>query len=575
MSDATPSEPLKAKRSDAEDAVVWDRYAGRPGEDAKVSAVHRLRIAGSAPDGFGLHMRQIVPPDDLRGEMLMRGVWRIGMDRLELEDGSAPWTVAMPSRHYANRLHRFDWLADLFTQGEAGADRARFLVDDWIENFGRFDGFSWRMGCAGDRVWNWMRCGAALFEFGEPEQRETRLEALGRQARHVLALVDAELEPQARWRGCTLAVAHAICLGRGKGLDDAEMRLESECTAQFFADGGHVSRSPARALRCLADLITIRDLLERSDRQIPDFVETWISRIGGMVAFFKAGDEGLMPFHDGDERWPEAVNAVLSYMPVPPRSFSVAPKSGFHKLVKGRTVLVLDAGAAPERPFGDKAHSGALGFELHDGIARLVTSCACSPEIDIAFRAAVRRTSAHSTLILADSDASRFMINEDTRLLYPVGPNGISAKRLEEDDEIWLDAQHGGYKQAYGLLHRRRLFMAGDGSRLTGEDSLARPVSAGPTENDAPIDYALRFHLHPTVTAVMAGDSILLHSDLGPKWRFKTSHAKASLEETIYLGRGIIERSEQIVLSGQAQPDSDGSSPPNCIRWAFLKARAE
>lgn len=575
MSEAKSSEPLKAKRSDAEDAAIWDRFAGRPGEDAKVSTVHRLRIAGSAPEGFGLHLRHVVPPDELRGEMLMRGVWRIGMDRLKLEDGIAPWSVAMPSRHYANRLHRFDWLADLFTQGEGGADRARYLVDDWIENFGRFDGFSWRTGCAGDRVWNWMRCGAALFEQGDPAKCESRLEALGRQARHVLALVDAELEPQARWRGCTLAVAHSICLGRGKNLDDAIMRLESECTAQFLPDGGHVSRSPARALRCLADLITIHDLLDRSDRRIPDYVNRWTVLIGGMVAFFKAGDEALMPFHDGDERWPDAVNAVLSHMATPPRQFSVAPKSGFHKLIKGQTVLVLDAGAAPERPFGDKAHSGALGFELHDGPARLVTSCACSPEIDIAFRAAVRRTSAHSTLILDNADSSRFLTNEDTRLLYPDGPDGISAKRLEEDDEIWLDAQHGGYKQDYGLLHRRRLFMAGDGSRLTGEDSLARPVSAGQTKDDAPIHYALRFHLHPTVTAVMAGDSILLHSDLGSRWRFKTSHAKARLEETIYLGRGIIERSEQIVLTGHAHPDSDGSAPPNCIRWAFLKVSAE
>ena len=203
MSEALSSEPLKAKRSDAEDAAIWEKYAGRPGEDAKVSAVHRLRIAGSTPDGFGLHMRQIIPPDELRGEMLMRGVWRIGMDRLKLEDGAAPWSSAMPSRHYANRLHRFDWLPDLFTQGDAGADRARFLVDDWIENFGRFDGFTWRMGCAADRVWNWMRCGAALFEQGLPEACDNRLEALGRQARHVLALVDSELEPQARWRGCT------------------------------------------------------------------------------------------------------------------------------------------------------------------------------------------------------------------------------------------------------------------------------------------------------------------------------------------------------------------------------------
>jgi uncharacterized heparinase superfamily protein len=571
MSDIDPSEALKAKRTDAEDATIWARFAGRPGEDAKVSPVHRLRIAGSAADGFGLHMRQIIPPDDLRGEMLMRGIWRIGMDRIALEDGAPPWSSTMPSRHYANRLHRFDWLPDLFTQGDIGADRARYLVDDWIENFGRFDGFTWRMGCAADRVWNWMRCGAALFETGLPEACDLRLEALGRQARHVLALADAELEPRARWRACVLAVAHAICLGRGKGLDDAEMRLESECTAQFFADGGHVSRSPARALSCLSDLITVHDLLSRSDRDIPEFLSRWIARIGGMVAFFKTGDEALMPFHDGDERWPAAVDAVLTHMETPPRRFSVAPKSGFHKLQKGSTVLVLDAGAAPEPPFGDKAHAGALGFELHDGPARLVTSCACSPEIDIAFRAAVRRTSAHSTLVLGDIDSSKFTTNEDTRLLYPHGPQGISAKRLEEDDEIWLDAQHGGYKETFGLLHRRRLFMSGDGKRLTGEDSLARPVAAGESDDEAPVSYALRFHLHPTVRPVMSGSAILLESELGPSWRFKTSHSRAMLEETIYLGRGIIERSEQIVLSGQALRNSDGSAPPNCIRWAFLK----
>ena len=125
-------------------------------------------------------------------------------------------------------------------------------------------------------------------------------------------------------------------------------------------------------------------------------------------------------------------------------------------------------------------------------------------------------------------------------------------------------------EQARVLMLRHRGFVR-SGARLTGEDSLARPVSAGATEDNAPIVYSLRFHLHPTVTAVMAGDSIVLHSDLGTKWRFKTSHAKAQLEETIYLGRGIIERSEQIVLSGKAFPNSDGSTPPNCIRWAFLK----
>ncbi|MDJ0921188.1 MAG: heparinase II/III family protein [Henriciella sp.] len=575
MSESSRNDQAKPRRSAEADAELWARYTGKTGEDAKASPVHRLKIASGIADGFGLHMRQIVQPDELRGQMLIKGVWRIGMDRVSLPDGTAPWAQTMPSRHYADRLHRFDWLADLFTQGDVGADRARFLVDDWIDNFGRFDGFSWRTGCAADRVWNWLNCGAALFEVGEEAVRNARLDALGRQVRHVLALVDSEVEPSVRWRGSILGVATSICLGRGKGLDQALMRLESECTAQFFPDGGHVSRSPARAVRCLADLIALHDLLVRSERDEPEFLPRWIQRVGGMVAFFRSGDGALPPFNDGDERWPEAVDAVLAHLSQAPRKFSVAPKSGFHKLEKSGTLLLLDAGAAPELPFGDHAHAGALGFELHDGPARLVTSCGCSPEVDIDFQAAVRRTGAHSTLILDNTDSARFTSNDETGLLYPEGPEGISAKRLEEDNEIWLDAQHGGYKATYGLLHRRRLFMSGDGARLTGEDSLARPVSAGVSESDEQIAFAIRFHLHPTVTPHLAGDSILLVSDYGPRWRFKSSHAEARLEQTIYLGRGIAERSEQIVLNGRAHPNSDGSKPPNCVRWAFLKEQAK
>ncbi len=574
MSDALEQKSAKPRHSVEEDQALWQRLRGSPGEDAKASPVHRMKIAGGAPYGFGLHLHQIIPPDDLRGSMLMQGIWRIGMDRIVLPEGTAPWTQTLPGLHFADRLHRFDWLGDLFTQGEAGADRARLLVDDWIDNFGRFDGFSWRTGCAADRVWNWLQCGFALFEQGDVDARAIRMEALGRQARHVLATVDNEVEPNASWRGSVLGVAYAICLAHGKELEAAELRLENACTAQFLLDGGHVSRSPARAARCLADLIALQDLLSRSDRDVPEFLSRWISRVGGMVAFFKAGDSGLAAFNDGDERWPEAIDAVLSHLPVEPRRFSVAPKSGFHKLEKNGTCLILDAGQAPEPPFGDKAHAGPLGFELHDGPARIVTSCGCSPEVDIDFQAAVRRSDAHSTLILEGEDACRFLTNEQTGLLYPSGPSGISAKRLEEADEIWLDAQHGGYKIAFGLLHRRRLFMSGDGGRLTGEDSLARPVSAGAADTDRQISYAIRFHLHPTVSAMTSGDAIILTSELGVKWRFKTTHARARLEPTIYLGRGIVEHSEQIVLSGKAHPDSDGSAPPNCVRWAFLKVKS-
>ena len=116
--------------------------------------------------------------------------------------------------------------------------------------------------------------------------------------------------------------------------------------------------------------------------------------------------------------------------------------------------------------------------------------------------------------------------------------------------------------------------MSGDGQRLTGEDSLVRPVSQPPSDDRKFIGFEIRFHLHPTVTAIMGRDAIRLVCDDGTVWKFKTSHEGARLERTVYLARGVVERPEQIVMAGFADPNGDGQQPPNCIRWAFLKERS-
>ncbi|MEL6473662.1 MAG: heparinase II/III family protein [Pseudomonadota bacterium] len=563
--------PRPRRRSDVDDAALWSRFRGVAGDEVKASTVHRLKLASAGPAGFSLYLRDLAPPDILRGDALMRDVWRFGTEREQLAPGETPWRLALPSRHFKDRVHRFHWLPDLFAHGDAGADRAQLLVDDWIEVFGKFDGFAWRAGPTADRIWNWMRCGSALFDQGEEAARTARIEAVARQLRHLDVVVDQTPSALARWRGACVLVAAGICLNAGKDLDRAIGRLEAECTAQILPDGGHASRSPAVGLGALLDLLVLRDLFLRAAKPIPAMLETMVPRMAAMVQFFKSGDGALDPFNCGSEARPELVDAALNSVEAPPRRFSVAPKSGFQKLESGSVRLVLDAGAAPLAPMADEAHAGALGFELSDGPARLVTSCGYSPEVNVDWQAAVRRTGAHSTLTIAGRDSAVFEMREESRVLAPSGPAGISAKRLEEGEEIWLDAQHSGYKGPYGLLHRRRLFMSADGARITGEDSLVRPVSQGLSEDRRFINYELRFHIHPSVTALMGADFIRLQPPIGPAWRFKTSHAGARLEKTIYLGRDAVEPSEQIVLTGQADPNGEGSEPPNCVRWAFKR----
>ncbi|MEO0982884.1 MAG: heparinase II/III family protein [Pseudomonadota bacterium] len=568
---SAPEEQNAEPSAASADAALWRRFAGVAGDDVKASPSYRLRLSGGGADGFGLHLGSVVPGDTLRGEALMADVWRIGAERLALEPGAAPWSVAAPSRHFADRIHRFGWLPDLFTQGAAGADRAVSLVDDWIEEFGKFHGFAWRAGPTADRVWHWMSCGAPLFEVGEETARRSRIDALSRQARHLAFTFDDMVAPAARWRAACALVAVEIALNAGRKLPDAVERLDHECSAQILADGGHVSRSPQRLLHALTDLLALKALFERAGRETPDFFDKWPPRMGAMLSFFRSGDGALTPFNDGGEDRAEVVQAALDALDAPPRGFSFAMKSGFQKLEKNGLRLLLDAGAAPEEPFAMNAHCGALAFDLSDGEQRLVTSCGFSPEINLDWQAAVRRTGAHSTLAIAGRDAAPFVSHDQTRLLRPAGPDGISAKRLEETDQIWLDAQHGGWKEKFSLLHRRRLFMAGDGSRVTGEDALVRPVSQGAADDAKFVSFEIRFHLHPTATAMTAGDVIKITGPDGRAWRFKTSHEGARLESSIYVGRGRLERTEQIVLSGKADPNGDGSAPPNCVRWAILR----
>src|SRR5262249_56729272 len=68
-----------------------------------------------------------------------------------------------------------------------------------------------------------------------------------------------------------------------------------------------------------------------------------------------------------------------------------------------------------------------------------------------------------------------------------------------------LTTSHDGYLARFGVIHRRVLMAAQDGSRLDGEDTLT-PAPGGKIKgNEA--DFAVRFHLHPAVKASRLSDA--------------------------------------------------------------------
>jgi len=181
-----------------------------------------------------------------------------------------------------------------------------------------------------------------------------------------------------------------------------------------------------------------------------------------------------------------------------------------------------------------------LSFEFSVGAERIIVNCGASASDRAEWREAQSATAAHSTVTVDDTNSIEVM---------PDGfvgrrPKRVGCARDDGADGTLIDASHDGYRKRFGIVHRRRLRLTSDGSALHGED-----VLTGSGGNA----FAARFHLHPTVTAVLIGDGrgALLRTPSGIGWRMRAVGGEVNLVESIYMGRyGETKRCEQLVVSG-------------------------
>lgn len=536
-----------------------------------------LRLSGPPPSGLIALPRDYRPPDLERGRAICSGRWKFGAARMDTPADHAPWAGTFPSPHFADRIHRFHWLRDVAGQGPEGEMRARALVTTWTGVYGKWDAVAWRPPVTADRLINWLCAGPRLFDPLDDEGRLAVLETLGRQMRHLHASLAEERDPFARLRAavalCLSGAAVVIEDGR-KILEAGLSLLETECGAQILADGGHVSRSPEALAQTMIDVQTVEEHLLRLGQNAPAFLTRLQSRMAAMLSFFQHADGGLLPANGGGDCSGGLARAAMRPHGAVKSRFSFARLSAFQRIQAEDLTLYMDAGSAPERAYGAHAHAGALAISVDDGPERLITSCGSHPDLEPDMREAARRTAGHSVLTLSGEDSAVFVPDPLSGVRAPEGPAQLSIRRLEEGDHYLLEGQHGGWRVRHGLIYRRRLYVAMNGSRITGEDSLSRPMSeaASPFAGGR-IPFEIRFHLHPDVELAEGPDERTILLGLPQRqrvWRLR-SETLLSVEESRYWGSGTARKTRQVVVRGMADPGSDGAEGPNRVRWALSR----
>ncbi len=544
-------------------------------DEWRATPFYRMMLSGADPAGVLNWPINARLGKEERGREILKGEWRFGSERLASRRPN-PFSATPPSEHFAARLHGFGWLGDLDACGLDARNAIIGLITAWTDGYGAWHAESWAPEITANRLFSWLCHGRYAFESNELTARPAILRSLGRQARHLQLAVGDVLDPMARIKvGAALSLAGAAGLPEADRLLDLGLETLMECCAsQFLADGGHMTRAPELLAEAHYDCLTVSMALTVAKLEVPRLITDMLSRSADMLRLLRLTDGKLACFNGGGEGDRLSLEAALLRTPSA-RPFRFASQSGFHRLESGPVSVVLDAGAAPLSGYGERAHAGALAFEFSDGPDRVVVNVGSSLELHPEWRAASRPTNAHSTLIVDDALSCRFEAGRLGRPgARPIGPPGLSARRTEDEEGAWVEASHEGYRNEFGFVHRRTVFLDQAGKDLRGQDALVRPLADGRSNKPDAIPFAVRFHLHPSVTVERgpSGALAVRTAQSGQLWRLRTDATEVELESSIYLAdAGGPQKARQIVLKALADPNGAGDCAPNRIRWAFTR----
>jgi uncharacterized heparinase superfamily protein len=370
-----------------------------------------------------------------------------------------------------------------------------------------------------------------------------------------------------------IALCYAsLCLAnQARHVRSTTRKLSDELQRQILPDGGHISRNPGALIELLIDLLPLRQTFAARNIAPPPALLNAIDRMMPMLRFFRHGDGNFALFNGMSSAPSDLLATLLAYDDTHGVPMASMPHSGYQRLDAGAMTVIMDSGPPPPPNVSHEAHAGCLSFELSSGPSRIVINCGTPTTGRDNWRPFVRSTPAHSTLTFHDTSSCQFVaLSAMKRLLHgaPVvsGPTHVESYREAVDNGEMLTASHDGYLPRFGLLHRRVLMVARDGSRLDGEDIVA-PAPGGRSKG-RDTDYAVRFHLHPAVKASRLSDArgVMLVLPNRDVWTFEAVDAKVELEDSVFLaGNDGPRRTAQIVIR------QDSQNAPS-LRWSFVRS---
>ncbi|MEM7464002.1 MAG: heparinase II/III family protein [Pseudomonadota bacterium] len=534
---------------------------GRPGA---------VRISGPSPERLVLAPPDLHTADPTVAQDIYSGVYNFA-GRTAFARGTNPFTIDPPSEAWARELNSFTWLRHLGAAGDAvSATNAQFLARDWIYAHRNPAGDpAWDVDVTAQRLLSWLCHSVLIVRNAELDDYRRFLKSIGQHVRFLRASASGATDGMPRLTARIALAYAAICVeGRKFSVRSASRDLDAELSRQIYPDGGHISRCPGVLPEILALLLPLRESILRTGKEPSHELLSAIDKVSAALKFYRMGDGSIARFNGTSATSNDLVATVLRYDQTMGEAPANAAYSGFHRILQDQTMIIFEAGKAPRGDLSANMHAGCLSFELSSAGTPVIVNCGIPPFHNIDAIRAGRSTAAHSTLTLNDTSSCRF--NADSMLgryfgdRIISGPSRVPCERKDAGNTVSLTASHDGYLTRYGVIHERMLVLGKQGCSFMGIDRI-KTSDGRIMKNAGNQSVAIRFHLHPSVSASKMQDGRTIHLSCarGQSWRFVCTDTAPQIEESmLFAVPGGSRRTSQIVLNVPGTRAQE-------VRWLF------
>jgi uncharacterized heparinase superfamily protein len=527
---------------------------------------------------FGKPDRLVIAPQDLRTTDATRAseIYSgrfVFAGKVVVCDSRSPFEIGPPSEDWAAALFGFGWLRHLrAAQSAISRANARALVDEWITLNRSHDAVAWRPEVVARRVISWLCQAPLVLDDCDAAFYRRFLRSLTRQVRHLRHTVWQARDGVPRLQAMIALTYAALCMAGQQGhVRSATRRLSDELLRQILPDGGHISRNPGALIELLVDLLPLRTAFSARNLPPPPALLNAIDRMMPMLRFFRHGDGNFALFNGMGPTQTDLLTTILAYDDARGAPLANAPHSGYQRLESAGTLLLMDTGRPPPLAVSLEAHAGCLCFELSSKHNRIVVNCGLPVTSRESWRQVARATAAHSTATFNDTSSCGFIESGPIKRMLngtPMvgGARTVEVAREEAPNGVMLRTSHDAYADLFNVLHHRMLALSLDGQKLEGEDVFT--PATGETMPAGRDQFALRFHLHPSIKAnrLSDGHSAMLLMPNKEVWTFSAFEDRIDVEESVYLaGPDGPRRSVQIVIYGRARKVMR-------VQWSFAQA---